>query len=177
MEFVLKMNNTTPSKVDKLVGAPFTKWQQLRLGGVGSMKMIHLGGIEFMSVYDQSSKMDCYFALELRPNGLIGRSYGNGEEVFVVQKGAIHQIAFTTFKVEVVTKRGIVLKNEAIIVIRNSEKEIKAYASASAYKAVKSFYKKDWLGAKATFFYDDTIIKKGNYPIAIELLASLTRLL
>lgn len=167
----------TPSKVDEIVGPPFTKWEQLRLGGVGSMKMIHLAGIEFMSIYDQPSKMDCYFALELRPNGLIGRSYGSEEEVFLVQKEAIHQIAFMTFRVEVLTGRGIVIKKEAIIVIRNSEQEIKAYVPASAYKAIKSFYKKDWLSAKVAFFEDDRIIKKDNYPIAIELLASLTRLL
>lgn len=149
------MNNpiqhTTEDKLQESAGSEFSFIKKLKIGGTGSMKMIHIEGLEFIDEFAPTSKSHHHLSFELRPNSLIGRTYGNGSKTFTIKKEALLGVHFETYNLRILTKTGIVIRHEALAQIRLENKSFKLYIPRAAYKPIRIFFNKDWLKHKTKF--------------------------
>ena len=76
------IQHITKGKLQESAGSEFSFIKKLQIGGTGSMKMIHLEGLDFIDKFEPTSKSHHYLSLELRPNSLVGRTYGNEVKTF-----------------------------------------------------------------------------------------------
>ena len=145
------IQHTTEAKLQESAGSEFSLVKKLQIGGTGSMKMIHLEGIEFIDKFESTSKSHHYLSFELRPHSLIGRTYGNEIKTFFITKETVSSIEFETYNLRIATKRSVVIRHEGILRIELIQQTIKLYVPSTAYKPVKKFFEKDWLNDKTTF--------------------------
>jgi hypothetical protein len=146
-----QIQHITENKLQESVGPEFSLMKKLKIGGSGSMKMIHIEGIELIAKFDSTSKSQHYLSFELRPNALIGRTNGDPVKTFFIRKEAVSSIIFETYNLRIVTKTGIFIRHEALVYIVIDKRIIKLYVPRNAYKPVKKFFGKDWLKEKIDF--------------------------
>ena len=169
------LKHATESKIKKIIGGKYSLLKRLKLGGIGSMKLIHTAGLDFVDQFNSKSQSLDYLSFELRPNGLVGRTHGNNSRTFVLLKNDIQYVRFKTYKIKISTRSGIVVRNEALIEFKLKNGTLNLYLPSSSYSAVKSFFSKDWLNNKTRFFIskkDPEIVSKTE---VIEILAQLLK--
>ena len=59
------------AKINQMVGKPFSIWQRLKMGGIGSMRMIVDDSSTNFEPYLKKAPQLTYINIELRPNGIL----------------------------------------------------------------------------------------------------------
>jgi hypothetical protein len=154
---LIELSNISNTRfIQQKIGVHYSFFKKLKLGGVGSTKVVYLKGV---SVFDEikNSGQDLDFVnFELYPKGLIIRySKGNKKKGLIIHKSEIDQILFESTKVKVHFRNGTKIVHEAVIkLLLDSGSTISFYVPVSFYKSTKPYWLKDWLA--------DIIIYKEN---------------
>jgi hypothetical protein len=143
--------HTTENKLKELAGSEFSLFRKLKIGGAGSMKMVHIDGLEFVQKFETNSKSLHNLSFELRPNSLVGRTYGNKVKTFFIKKEDLLSVQFESYRLRIMTKTGIVIRHEAFVEMLVGQIILKFYVPRAAYKPVKKFFNKEWLKNKTTY--------------------------
>ncbi|UKN03471.1 hypothetical protein K6119_08085 [Paracrocinitomix mangrovi] len=168
-----QIQHTSSSKLEESAGPDYSFLKKLILGGIGSMKMIHIEGLEYIDPCIANSESPQYLSFELRPNSLIGRTHGNSGKTFLVKKDDLKVVLFETFKLKIATRKGIVIRHEAIIDFTFNSGNIKLYVPGNAYKSVKNYFRKDWLGKITEFSVSSTEPEISYEARIVEIIARL----
>ncbi len=65
------IQRTTETQLNKQAGSAYSLTKRLKLVGTGSMKIIHLEGIDYIDHVEANKTKGAYLSFEIRPNALI----------------------------------------------------------------------------------------------------------
>lgn len=139
------------SKIQRELGDPFSWLAKLKLKGVGSSKVIYVGGSEALKDFQSSSQSLTYAQFEIWPQGLVVRySQGTDLRTMVIAQQEIHQMVFKSIKNQVVLNKDREVVQEKLVdasftIALKDHTELTFYVPNSFYSAQLDFWKKSWL--------------------------------
>jgi hypothetical protein len=131
------------AKVETYLGGPYSFWESLRKGGIGSVKIIYLNGLEKFDAVAEASGASNLCNLHLYKAGFAIRFIKqNQSAIAAIRHDELRQIHFITTPILAWTGRKKVIRYEAHLVLHLADHSIQFKISPTFYNPFKSFLRK-----------------------------------
>ncbi len=120
----------------RYVGKPYSFWQRIRSGGVGSQKVIYISGIKEFDRYSQTNRETNHVNFERFTEGIAIRFFKRHTGYY---RGWVCLLRYSDFQTKIISKTRSVYH----IILITPESEIVFEINVGAVESFKSFIKKE----------------------------------
>lgn len=144
-------NNLDPYQEE--LGGQFSFLNKVKLGGIGSPKLIYQKGIKEFDQLKTANQDLNYINFELFPNAIVGRFTKKGESVgVIISQEEIEKIQFESRRIKISTRWGVRIVQDATIQFKlHGSIYLLFHCPVTFYKPAKHFFSKSWLQFKSQF--------------------------
>lgn len=137
---IISKNNINRRAIDQYLGGQFSLFESFKRGGVGSIKLVYIGGLnEFDKIAERNANTN-YCNLQVYKKGLAIIFHKKDEGIVAgINYAEIRSIIFLSIPVKVRYNQKVVTRHQAEIEIQVQECTIKLFVPVINYKPLKLF--------------------------------------